>query len=343
MQIKAVAKLANVSSSTVSRVVNDSKAVSPELKQKVLDAIESLDYSASHAAKSLKGGRSYCIAIVITSIERIFFTEIIKEITHLCHQKNYMVQICETYDNPDLEIQIVKNLRLQWVDGIILVSSVMDTNPRFQKYIQSLSNLRKKDMTIPVILLETPSQNKKVSSVSTDHFAAAYKATKHLFTIGKKHIIHIACPKESPVAEDRINGYTNACIDIGLTSSNFQIIHGDFTVQSGYEIVNNLVQKRVHFDGIFAGNDQMAVGALRACKELGLTIPNEVAIIGYDNILLSLLVEPSLSTVNISQKKIGKLASNKLFELIECNLDQQVENIVVDAELIIRESTIGSL
>ena len=341
-KIEDVAKLAGVGVSTVSRVLNNSKNVSDKLSKKVLQAVKSLDYSANHMAKSLKGGNTFTIAIVTTSIERVFFTEIVKEISRTCKEKGYMVQILETHDDPALEMRIIKTLHSQWVDGIILVSSITKVDKTTSKYIQSLSKLSKKDIPIPIVTLETPSLNKKISSIVINHEEAAYKATMHLLEIGRKKIIHVALPEIAPMALDRINGYLRACDQNNIPQQDRLIINGDYTVLGGYEIVENLVKSQTPFDAIFAGNDQMGVGCIRACKDLGLSIPKDVSIIGHDDVFLSSLVEPALSTIKVPQKKIGTLAIDKLFELIEKKGKVSHEIISVDTEIIIRESTILS-
>lgn len=337
-----VAKLAGVGISTVSRVLNNSANVNIELRKRVLDAIKKLNYSANYMAKSLKGGQTYTIAIVTTSIERVFFTEIVKEITRICKTKGYMVQILETYDDPELEMKIIKTLHSQWIDGIILVSSITEINKTTKAYIQSLSNLKKKNITIPIVMLETPALNKKVSSVIIDHHMAAYKATIHLLEIGRRNIVHIASPKITPVSLDRINGYLEACDQYNISTQQRIVIYGDYSVLCGYKITEELIKSQIYFDGIFTGNDQMAIGALRACKDCEMSVPQQVSVIGYDDVFLASLVEPALSTIRVPQTKIGTLAINKLFNLIEGNDKTLSKEIVVDTELIIRESTMLS-
>lgn len=341
-KIEDVAQLAKVGISTVSRVLNNSKNVSPELKKRVLQAVKKLDYSANYMAKSLKGGHTYTIAIVTTSIERVFFTEIVKEITRICKEKGYMIQILETYDDPELEMRIIKTLHSQWIDGIILVSSIIEINKETKKYIQSLSKLNKKGNNIPVVTLETPALNKKISSIVINHTEAAYKATTHLLEIGRKNIVHIALPKTAPMVSDRINGYLKACDQYNIDSSQRLIVHGDYSVLGGYKIIETLIKSQTYFDSIFAGNDQMAVGALRACKDYGLEVPQQISIIGHDDVFLASLVEPALSTIRVPKTKIGTLAINKLFSLIEEKSTISNEVISVDTEIIIRESTMLS-
>ncbi|MGL5955011.1 MAG: LacI family DNA-binding transcriptional regulator [Brevinema sp.] len=341
-KIEDVAKLAGVSVSTVSRVLNNSKNVRSELKIKVLQATKVLDYSINPMARSLKIAQTYTIAVVTTSIDRIFFIEILQEISRICKDKGYMVQILETNDDLLTEKKVIKMLHSQWVDGIILVSSMIKPNKADSKYIDSLGKLKKKDFLIPVVMLEMPALNPKNSSIVINHFDAAYKATMHLLEIGRKKIVHVALPETAPMAEDRINGFLDACDQYNIPQKNRIICRGDYSVLSGYKNIKQLIKSQIHFDAIFTGNDQMAVGCLRACKDHDLKIPKDVAIIGHDDVSLASLVEPALSTIRVPQSTIGILAINKLFELIEQPDTAIPEIISVDTELIVRESTMLS-
>ncbi len=180
--------------------------------------------------------------------------------------------------------------------------------------------------------------NKKISSISVDQVGAAYKATMHLLDIGRKKLLHIAAMPNSPTSQDRMEGFNKACDQHNI--SDRIIIHGDYTALSGYNIVHSLLASGVFFDGIFAGNDQMAIGAMRACKDNGLVIPDDISIVGFDDILMASIVEPALTTIKVPQRKMGVLAINKLLDII--NNSGKAENIVIDTSLVIRESTIKS-
>lgn len=339
--IKEVAKLAGVGVATVSRVLNESKNVSDELKLRVNKAVEELGYSANSIAKGLKSSKTNTIAIIIPYIKRIFFTDIIDGISMVCKKNGYSIQIYESNDDEAMEMKLVNLLVDTWIDGIIVASCINEKNEKTTKFIESLHLLNKKGVSIPVVNLEINALNDNISSIVVDHKKAAKEAVEHLISINRKNILHLAHPKQSRIGKERLDGYIEALNDNNLKLDEELIAYGNYSVISGYRAVKKLIDRNKKFDAIFAANDQMAIGALKACKSFNMKIPEQVAIIGYDDIFVTTLVEPTLSTVKVFRAEMGISAANRLIYLIDNNgeIKDKEKIVTLDTKLIVRKST----
>lgn len=342
--IKDVARLANVGISTVSRVFNNSAGVSDELKERVLEAASQIGYTTNPIARTLKNAKTNTIALIVTSLKRNFYIDIIKGVSDVCKENSYSVHVLESEDNAEEEMKMVESLVHQWIDGIILVPSVSQVNKITEKYLKSLSGLRKKDISIPVVQLEVPCLNHYVDSVVVDHDELAYQAVMHLTEIGKRNIAYISVPGQAPMAEQRMNGYRRALQKEGLPFDEELVICGRFEVLEGYRCMKELLAKKKKIDAVFASNDQMAVGALYACKEAGLRIPDDMALIGNECVALSAVAFPAISTISIPKYQYGRTAAQLLLDRIKMPKaeDARGEVMTIPTEVVIRESTLKS-
>lgn len=342
--IKDVAKLANVGIATVSRVLNNSAGVSDELRARVLEAVEKSGYTTNPVARMLKSARTNNVALLVTSLKRNFFINIIRGITDICKENQYSVHILETGDSIEEEISQVDTLVKQWVDGIILVSSVSERNARTEAYLDSLSQLKKRDIVIPVVQLEVPCLNPDVDSVVVDHEDAACHAVNHLLEIGRRRIAYISIPETAPMARQRMQGYFRALQGAGIKADKDLISYGHYEVLDGYNCMKEILQRGKSFDGLFGANDQMAVGAMYACKEAGLRIPEDVAVIGNDNVAISALASPAVSTISVAKYKYGQTAARLLLDRIKMPRaeGEPARSLQINTEVLIRESTLKS-
>lgn len=340
VNIKDVAKKAGVSISTVSRVINSSKKVSTELKVKVEQAIEDLGYSTNTIARGLKVSRTREVAVVITEIRRIFFTKILEGINQEADKNGYQIFVLETHDSLEKEMELVSRIAARWMDGIIIASSAYGTSRKTRNYIEQLGSLQKRGERIPVVSLEYDLGHPNINAVVVDHEKAAYDAVCHLIhDAGRKKIIHVTLPAGHYMGEQRVKGYRRAIIENGLEFPDEAVIEGDYTTYSGYKAVMESLEKGNKFDAVFCANDQMAVGAIKACEEYGLRVPQDVAVMGNDDIFVSSLLKPSLSTIHVPRGRMGIHAMKRLVELIE-NKDAPKNRIItLDTEIIPREST----
>lgn len=338
--IKDVAKQAGVSISTVSRVMNGTKAVSPVLRVKVEKAIEDLEFSANSLARGLKVSRTKQIAVIVPSLSRIFFTSILRGIHQVAGRKGYSVIIAETYDSIEEEIRLVDLFAAQWVDGILLASSVFQSDETTREYVSRLSRLSKKGCPIPVVTLEFPLANKQLSAVVIDHEKAAYEAVTYLIKeIHCKNIVHISHPFHHYIGAKRIAGYQRAMKEAGLEVAPDSIQAGNYSSYSGYKLTKGLLKREKLCDGIFFANDEMAVGGLQALQEAGIRVPDQIALIGVDDVLPSAIVSPSLTSIHIPKVEMGAAAMTLLCDMIEKETRRRRKVIKLDYELIERGST----
>lgn len=334
--IKDVAELAGVSISTVSNVINDAKYVSDELKLKINKAIAELQYEVDPVARCLKSKKTKTIGVVITNINRIFFPQVIKGIQDSAVKNGYRLTFCNTNDSFEEEKRFVQMLESTWVDGIILasVSEIKDID--YYKYLSSLGNNKK---SIPVVSLERRADAYDIDSVVVNNLQGGSIATKHLIDCGCKKIIHITGPLNSCIVQDRLDGYKQELVKEYLEIVNERIIEGDYSPISGYNAMRKILDSGIEADGVFAGNDQMAIGAIKAIKESGLRIPEDMKVVGFDNTFIASIVEPSLTTINVEKYKMGEAAVELLIKRIEKRDHEGKKVVELPINLILRQST----
>ncbi len=326
--IKDVARQAGVSISTVSRVINGSKAVSDELKMRVESAINELGYRANSVAQGLKASKTNKIAIIITSVSRTFFTSVIEGANEVAERLGYSLLIAETHDKLDREIELIESFVSQWVDGIILASSAYAHDARTLQYIQRLESLEKKGRRIPVITLEYAMDSRYIDAVVIDYEKAAYDATSYLLKLGRRKIAHISLPKNHRIGRMRIAGFERAHEEFGVPYDPSHIIAGDYTTYSGYQVARNLIEEKHDIDAIFCANDQMAVGAIKACEELEVPVPEQIAIVGNDDIFAASIVSPSLTSISVPKYEMGAAAMRRMHEILQEDAAKHLRQII---------------
>ena len=333
--IKDVAEKAGVSISTVSNVINGTKYVSDELKYKINKVIKELEYEVNPVARSLKSKKTMTIGVVITNINRIFFPQVIKGIQDGAAKYGYSLTFFNTNDKFEDEKRFVQMLESNWVDGIILDSVADIKNEDYFKNISLLGNIKKR---IPVVSLERRVDNYGIDSVVINNYKGGSMAARHLLDCNCKKFVHFTGPLTSSIAQDRLNGYMDELKKEGLDTSDVRIAEGDYSPLSGYHAMKQLLLDGIDIDGVFAANDQMAIGAIKAILESGLRIPEDVKVVGFDNTFVASIVEPSLTTINVPKYKMGKEAIDTLMNRIEQNPDSQ-SVIEMPINLIVRQST----
>ena len=341
--IKDVAKKAQVSISTVSNVLNHTKFVSPDLTQRVLEAVEDLDYQANPIAKSMKSAKSNTVGIISTDIIGVFYPYVIKGLYNEFTRQGYNVHMFETdaINDPmnswDKLLVGIKHFTDYRVEGIVLTSILpADSEKHYVSQILKMVNGERK---IPLVSLETDLTGYGIDSICCDSFHGAECAVNHLIEKGCRKIAHITGPIFTRVSLDRLAGYKYALEKAGLSVDENLIANGDYLHQSGYNAVKEILKKS-EFDGLFVANDQMAIGAMAALREEGFRIPDDIKVIGYDNVFISNIVEPSLSTIHAPKRSMGETGANLLMKRIKGQLKDQVPvKINLDTQLIVRQST----
>ena len=321
-----VALKARVSIATVSRVVNNSShKVNPTTRKNVLKVIRELDYRPNALAKGLLMKKTMTIGIIIPDISNPYYAEIVRGIQDMADQFGYAIILLNTDRNQDRIIKHIYFLREKSADGIIFSGGTIHG----EKVLSSLKELRERVVVIGRHRVDFP-------AVVIDNIGGAVRATQHLIELNHKRIGFIGGPNKSTSSRDRLSGYKNTLIQNGCPIDRNLIKKGDLTPRSGYLLAKELVQKE-RLTAIFAANDQMAFGAIRAAKELGLRVPIDLSVMGFDNIPFSSYFDPSLTTVEIPMYPIGTAAMEMLVNLIS---EKNAEKLRwFDTKLLIRDST----
>lgn len=334
--MKDVAKEANVSISTVSNVLTKKKPVSEELQKRVETAIKKLNYTVNPMASGLKSTKTNTLGVILPNISRIFFPQVLKGIQDNARKYNFNLIYFDTDEEPEKEEKFIRELQNNMVDGIIVdFCRDINSNKEVIRSLESIINNERKK--VPIVALEQQIDSSYISSVSIDNYGSAVIATKYLIEAGHTKIAHIAGPQTYPTPPQRLAGYKETLEKNNLFNEEL-IVTGDFRPLSGYEETKKLIAEKKEFTAIFAANDQMAIGAMKALLEEGFSIPEDKSVIGFDNIFVSSLVSPSLSTIEVPQYELGCEAVEKVRNQI---IENQIvkDDSVLPTHLIVRKST----
>jgi len=326
--IREVAETAGVSYATVSHVINKTRLVSPETRERVLAAMDALEYRPNALARSLRQGKTNTIGLVLPDSANPFFAEISRSIEDEAFKKGYSVFLCNTELDTQRELFYVDVLSKKQVDGIIFVAAGDQAD--------SLDFLLRQNM--PVVMIDRDLPNVEVDAVLTDHQLGGFLATHHLIELGHTCIACIAGPSTITPSAERMTGYQQALEQSGLSYNEHLIIRGDYHAQSGMEITHAILKMNPRPTAIFALNDLMALGALRAAAEAGYSIPRDLAVVGYDDLELARFTNPPLTTIAQPKKEIGAQAVNLLVDRMS-HWSRPPSRLVLAPQLIIRRST----
>ncbi|HOE90268.1 MAG: Catabolite control protein A [Spirochaetes bacterium ADurb.Bin315] len=305
MGIKEIAKEANVSVATVSRVLNGTKFVSEELQRKVLEVIERQGYVANHVARSMVLKKTFTVGLIMPVVSELYHQMIFTHAEFILEEAGYKVLVCRVKDTAQ-SVQSYLDLLLEnRVDGMILMHET--SNPKV------LEQLKKSQ--IPIVLTGIDIPGLSFPQVRIDDYQAAYDGTKYLLSHGRKRIALIGGWGYS-VGDKRLEGYKTALSEAGLEIDSSLVIPGFYTMQSGSQAVNYLIRERIKFDAVFALSDEMAVGVMKELLEQGKEIPSDVAVLGFDGIELGRYTNPTLATVKQPIEQIGELAAERLLAML---------------------------
>ncbi len=331
MTIQQIAELAEVSRSTVSRVLNDHPSVRPEVRDRVLQVIGEQGYAPQAAARSLASKRTNTLGLLIPRSAAIifsdpFFGQVIQGMTEASSKRGYFLML--TMVSGAMEHDFYKRvLRSRSVDGLLMVSSDIDD--------PILPLLIKDDL--PLLLIGDHPYLNPVNWIDSENREGARIATTHLVGLGHRRIAAITGFLQMSSAIDRFNGYKQALLEANLPVLAELIEHGDYTQESGYQAMRRLLLATPRPTAVFAANDMMAMGALRAIHEAGLSVPNDVAMVGFDDIPMAAFANPPLTTMRQPIAEMGALAANTLIDQLE-NLAEPGAQIRLPTKLVVRNS-----
>ena len=325
--IKDVAKMAGVSTTTVSHVINKTRFVAEETEKLVLQAIQDLKYSPSAVARSLKVNTTKSIGMIVTTSEAPYFAEIIHAVEEHCYRQGYSLFLCNTQNNAEKIRNHLDMLAQKRVDGILVMCS---------EYLPDSLNILTNFETIPMVVMDW-GPNVDTDIIQDNSFNGGYLATQHLIENGHKQIGIIAGELSKTTAKTRYEGFVHAMQEAGLTINPNWVMEGFFEPEDGYECMNKILRQDTLPTAVFCCNDVMALGAISAIGEKGLRVPDDISIIGYDNIHASRFYSPPLTTIHQSKSRLGVQAVNLLFERINHKSEQR-ETLEIHPELVIRKS-----
>lgn len=325
--LKEVAKLAGVSTATVSNALNETKYVSEEVKDKINRAIEELNYQPNIVAKSLRVQESRIIGVLISDVANPFFSIVVRGIEEELSKSNYSILLCNTDSSVEKERKYLEVMIGKRVDGLV-VSSAGNTGD----YFRSLDKTG-----VPIVFLNRCPEFMNSDVIMTNNIQGAYSATEHLIRHGYCKIAIITGPSSISTGKDRLIGYKRALEDYGVALSDSLVKEGLFTIQSGYDKMKELMEQETKPDAVFISNNSMTLGAYKYLKEAGIRIPDQIAVLGYDDPDWADIVEPPITTVRQPAYQLGVHAANLMLARIN---EKQVkrEIMYMDTTLIIRRS-----
>ncbi len=323
-----VAQKAGVSTATVSRALSGTGYVSKELKETIMQVAREMDYQPNSLARGLVTKESRILGLVMPDISNPFFPAVARGVEDVANESGYNVLLCNTDGSSGKETDYINVLRSRQADGVIFTTS--QVNPKNAKMLI--------DAGIPVVLADRR-MSIACDSVVAENVSGAYKAVRHLLDLGHTRIGIITGPMGVATSEERIEGYKRALLESSVAVQHDLICEGNYRQHSGYECTCGLMKLPNPPTAIFACNDLMAVGALSALEDHGLKVPDDVAVVGYDDITVASVTRPRLTTVAQPKYEMGAVACRMLIERLK-NPDKPYQSTVLEPQLVIRESSV---
>lgn len=323
-----IAKIAKVSSTTVSHVINETRIVLPETKKRVLDAMKKLKYSPNLLARGLATGKTHTIGLVISDIKNPFYPELVQGVEELAIKNDYNVFLCNTDYDIEKGLKSIGTLVRKKIDGIIVASSQADSF-LIRELIES---------GVPFVLVDWCERNVNIDSLYFDYRVGIEEAISHLIFLGHRKIYFISGPKTLKTAKIRIRNFIDVIEKYKDDGLGYKIIDGNHKIEGGIKAAQKILKERDLSTAVVCSNDLTAIGAMKAFKTGGIKIPDDISIIGLDNIALTEIVSPALTTMELERYKIGSTAMELLLSRIkDKKLPKQTR--IFKTKLIIREST----
>jgi len=319
--IRDVAEKANVSVATVSRVLNGTANVNKKKKHKVEIAIEELGYRPNFIARSLSKKNTNTIGLILPSIVNPFFNEIAEAVEKTAHSRGYKVILCNSSNDEEKEKHYIRSLIQNQIDGFVIISD----------------NKGESNIKVPVVYLDRYSvdMDQKHPIIRSNHYQGGYKAATHLIEKGCSKIAYIGKKKLHEDKDERIDGFIDAAENAGV---DWESIYCEYNYDSGSKGISELFRRRVDIEGIFAGNDLIAYAVIREAFDRNIKIPEELQLVGYDDIMFSKLLTPALTTIAQPVKALGKLAVDVIIDILDNN-NYVSDDIVLPVNLVRRNTT----
>ncbi len=326
-----IAKLAKVSPTTVSHVINETRFVMPETKERVYNAMKKLKYQPNLLARSLATGKTHTVGLVISDIRNPFYPELVQGVEELAVENDYNVFLCNTDYDIEKGLRSIGALIKRKIDGIIVASSQVDSS-----VIDQLI-----DTDVNFVLVDWCKRNIRADSLYFDYKVGIAEAISHLISLGHKNIYFISGPKKLKTAEIRMRNFIDAIESHKDSGLGYKILEGNHKIDGGYEAARRVLKEKGVPTAILCSNDLTAIGAMRALQNQGIKIPDDISIIGLDNIALTEIVTPELTTIELERYEIGKTAMEMLLKRMK-DKDLPKQICIFKTKLIVRQSTAKS-
>lgn len=321
--IREVAKIAGVSASTVSRVMNGTAKVDEEKRQRVLAAIEETGFRPNELARALYKKSSKIIGMIVPDIENPFFGELAKAVEELAYQSGYRILLCNSNDDPEKELLNGRMLTQMNADGIIVMTNCENTSRELAS------------CALPVVFLDrTLSDGGGIAYIEANHYQGGYLAAEHLVECGCKNIVCLRGPVKYSSGRRRYEGYQDVCRKYHIKE---QWVDCTYAYEAGTKATKEVLKRFPNVDGIIACNDMVAISAYKVLTKQGYRVPEDVQLIGFDDIKMSRLCTPEISTVRQPIREMGMMAAGIIIRHVN-GVEYQKEN-VFDVQLVQRETT----
>jgi DNA-binding LacI/PurR family transcriptional regulator len=337
VSIKDIAKAAGVSHSTVSRALSDSPLVSDETKAHIQRLAKEMGYSPNSLARSLVTRQTYTVGVVVTTIADPFIAAVVQGIEATAQDHGYTVILCNSGAVPEREIAAVETLRSKRVDGVIVTSSRIGA-----LYLEHLERIG-----VPIVLINNHNEEsgRYTFTVTVDNQHGGRLATKHLIDLGHRRIAYVTAPADHSSDLDRMTGYQQALTEAELEPDPALVIPGNGRADGGERALETLRALTAPPAAVFCYNDMTAVGLMTAARRAGLSVPQDLAVVGFDDIPFATYFHPSLTTIAQPKIEMGQLAMKMALSLMpisDGDSEEELSNVVVKGKLIVRASTVGA-
>jgi len=335
IRLKDIARDLNVSVITVSKALRGNTDISEATRQRVLARMKELDYQPNMIARSLATGQSSIVGLIVPDLLNPFFSELAKSLGGALRKQGYGLILASSEENAEIEQGEIRMMLARGVDGLLIASC----QPMLQGFY-SVHN----QMT-PFVLLDRAFPHLRANFVGTDDYAGGKLATEHLVQIGRKRLAYIGSPDLSPAA-DRFRGFRNSLQDHGVeVRETFIIPSGtvnDPGDNAGYEMMQQLLRGKPRPNGVFCHNDVIAIGAMKATLDAGLSVPGDIAFVGFDNVRYSKYLHIPLTSIDQSTELLGETAAQLALDLIAKKVDKP-RTVLLAPTLVVRQSTVGTM
>ena len=326
--MKDVAQLSGVSIQTVSAVINNKSEISEETRARVLAAVKELNYQPDLVARSLRTRQTKTIALVVSNIASVAIATMAKAAEAHAHASGYRLILYNTDNDSERETNYFKAAVQQWVEGVVFIAAM--------GRLGQVDILE--DAGIPVVAIDRIPDKYNGPAVMLDNFKVGRLAGDHLLDLGHQRLAYIGGPTKIRLARERVSGFQQALEERGIESIAYHTGEGVFSCQHGYLAMQQLLTRQPRPTAVFAGNDLMAIGAMRAVDEAGLRVPHDISIVGVDDIEMAAFQTPPLTTVRQNCAELATLGIQLLFDILAGNPLTQTQ-IVIEPTLIVRQST----